>query len=201
MTWSAGHALDAVAVAECATGNGAALERLYAQHGAACLSLARSILLDQHYAQDAVQEAYLHLWRHAGSFDASRSTARAYLLMLTRSRAIDRVRSEERRKTLAFSRSHDRPDATPEPSQQAVTALLAAHAVGVIATLSQGKREAVVLAYWGGYTQREIAAITGTPLGTIKTRTRDALRELAAAFADTPPPAVQAPSLLGARSA
>ena len=177
------HALDAADIADCASGDEEALERLYVQHAPACLSLARSILVDPHYAQDAVQEAFLHLWRHADRFDAGRSTARAWLLMLTRCRAIDRVRAEERRRTLALSPEDDRADPTPGPSQQAVTALLAAHAVGAIASLSAVKREAVVLAYWGGYTQREIALITGAPLGTVKTRTRDALRELAASFA------------------
>jgi RNA polymerase sigma-70 factor (ECF subfamily) len=185
MRTSAEHALDAESVARCAAGDDGALERLYGEHGATCLSVARSILVDADYAQDAVQEAFLHLWRHADRFDGSRSTPRAWLLMLTRCRAIDRVRLEQRRKTLTLSPEDDRADTTPDPSQQAVTTLLAEHAVGALATLSAVKREAVVLAYWGGYTQREIAVMTSTPLGTIKTRTRDALRELAAAFADT----------------
>jgi RNA polymerase sigma-70 factor (ECF subfamily) len=177
------HALDAAAIAECATGRDDALERLYARHGAVCLSLARSILVDPHNAQDAVQEAFLHLWRHADTFDASLSTARGWLLRLTRCRAIDRVRAEERRRTFALSPEDDQVDTTAGPFDQAVTALLAAHAVGAIGTLSHVKREAIVLAYWRGYTQREIAAMTGAPLGTVKTRTLDALRELAAAFA------------------
>ena len=185
MTRSTSTTFHADAIAQCAAGDALALERLYAENSSACLSLARSILIDPQYAQDAVQEAFLHLWRHADQFDPARSTPRAWLLMLTRCRAVDRVRAEERRKTLTLTPADDRPDAAPGPSEQAVTALLATHAVGVIATLSPAKQEAVVLAYWGGYTQREIAQLTGTPLGTVKTRTRDALRELAAAFAVT----------------
>ena len=192
MTRSASNnLLDAAALSQCTAGSEQALEQLYAEHGAACLSLARSILVDPDYAQDAVQEAFLHLWRHADRFDARRSTARAWLLMLTRCRAVDRVRVEERRKTLALAPHDDRPDSGPGPYQQAVTSLLGSQAVGALATLSQGKREAVVLAYWGGYTQREIAAMTSTPLRTVKTRTRDALRELAGALAETALPARQ----------
>jgi RNA polymerase sigma-70 factor (ECF subfamily) len=179
MTTSTDHALDAAAIAQCAAGDDGALERLYVQHGATCLSVARSILVDAHFAQDAVQEAFLHLWRHADRFDGSRSTARSWLLLLTRSRAIDRVRAEQRRKTSALGPQDDRADLAPGPSQQAVTSLLGADAVSALARLSAAKREVVVLAYWGGYTQREIAVMTGTPLGTVKTRTRDALRALA----------------------
>lgn len=171
---------DADAVTRCASGDQNALEGLYARHGGACLALARQILVDSHYAEDAVQEAFLHLWRNAATFDSTRSSPRAWLILLTRSRAIDRVRYEQRRTTLTLDSTagHDRPDDTPGPDAQAITAALGRETVAALAVLTAVQREAVVLAYWGGYTQREISAMTGTPLGTVKTRTRDALTAL-----------------------
>ena len=169
---------DAESVALCAAGDQRALERLYARHGGACLALARQVLVDAHYAEDAVQEAFLHLWRHAGAFDGTRSSARTWLVMLTRARAIDRVRYEQRRTTSALAADHDRPDERPGPDVQAITAALARQTVAVLAVLPAVQREALVLAYWGGYTQREVAAITGAPLGTVKTRMRAALAAL-----------------------
>ena len=168
---------DADAVSRCASGDEGALEELYARHGGACLALARQILVDPHYAEDAVQEAFLHLWRNAAGFDSTRSSTRAWLMLLTRSRAIDRVRYEQRRTTspLDSAAGHDRPDDGPGPDAQAITAALGRQTVLALAVLTAVQHEVVVLAYWGGYSQREISAMTGAPLGTVKTRTRDAL--------------------------
>ncbi len=92
--------------------------------------------------------------------------------MLTHHRAVDRVRSEQRRAASALGEKDDHPDDRPGPEVQAITALLGEGAVSALALLTADKREALVLAYWGGYTQREIAVMTSTPLGTVKTRTR-----------------------------
>lgn len=169
---------DAEAVSRCAVGDERALEGLYARHGRVCLGLARQILVDGHYAEDAVQEAFLDLWRNAATFDGTRSSTRAWLIMLTRSRAIDRVRYEQRRNTSELGEGHDRADDRPGPDAQAITAALGRQTVAALAVLTPVQREALVLAYWGGYTQREIAVRTGTALGTVKTRTRSALASL-----------------------
>lgn len=171
-------AADAAAVAACAAGDGTALEFLYKQHARSCLCLARSVLVDTHHAEDAVQEAYLELWRHADRFDASRSSARAWLLMLTHRKAVDRVRMEQRRTTSPLHADHDRPDDTPGPAMQAVARALGEQARNAVAALEPVKREVLVLAYWGGFTQREIAALTDAPLGTVKSRMHTALRDL-----------------------
>lgn len=169
---------DADAVARCVAGDQLGLEQLYARHGRVCLALARQILIDRHYAEDAVQEAFLHLWRNSAAFNGTRSSARTWLIMLTRSRAIDRVRYEQRRSTDELEERHDRSDDREGPDAQAISAALGRETVAALAVLTPVQREALVLAYWGGYTQREIAAITGTPLGTVKTRTRSALAAL-----------------------
>ena len=175
-------AVDADDVTRCAAGDGAALERLYARHGRTCLSFARQILVDTQYAEDAVQEAFLQLWRNAATFDHTRSAPRTYLVMLTRARAVDRVRWEARRTSLSLVPEHDRADDRPGPEAQAVVASLGREAVAALAALSAVQREALVLAYWGGYTQREIAIMTVTPIGTVKTRMRAGLCALSEAF-------------------
>jgi RNA polymerase sigma-70 factor (ECF subfamily) len=177
-------ACDAASIAACAAGDPTALDNLYVRHGGACLGFARQILVDAHYAEDAVQEVFLHLWRNASAFDGSRSSARSWLLMLTHHRAVDRVRFERRRAALALGEKDDHPDDRPGPEAQAITALLGERAVSALALLTADKREALVLAYWGGYTQREIAVMTSTPLGTVKTRTRNALIQLRRFLAD-----------------
>ncbi len=181
-------ACDAASIADCATGDPTALDELYGRHGGACLALAQQILLDAHYAEDTVQEVFLHLWRNASDFDGSRSSARAWLMMLTHRRAVDRVRYEQRRPASALGEKDDYPDDRPGPEVQAITALLGERAVSALALLTANKREALVLAYWGGYTQREIAVMTSTPFGTVKTRTRDALIQLHRFLADDSQP-------------
>ena len=179
MTRSDANQSDALVVGRCAAGDAQALELLYARHSGTCLAFARQVLVDAHFAEDAVQEAFLHLWRNAASFDGTRSSARTWLVMLTRSRAIDRVRYEQRRATTVLAERHDQADDAPGPDALAISAVLGQHAREAFAVLPVAKREVLVLAYWGGYTQREIAAITGAPLGTVKTRMRDALATLA----------------------
>lgn len=171
-------AADAADVTRCAAGDAAALDALYRQHARSCLCLARSVLVDTHHAEDAVQEAFLELWRHAERFDSSRSSARAWLLMLTRRKAVDRVRMEQRRTTTPLHPEHDRPDDKPGPAAQAEVRALGEQARAAVAALDPVKREALVLAYWGGFTQREIAVLTDTPLGTVKSRMHTALRDL-----------------------
>lgn len=166
---------DADAVARCAAGDRHAFEALYARHGGACLMLARQILLDVNSAEEAVQEAFLHLWHDPGAFDGSRSSTRTWLVVLTRSRAIDRVRDEQRRTDAVLGADRDPADERPGPDAHAISAALGPRIAAALAVLTAAQREALVLAYWGGYTQQEIAALTGTPLGTVKTSMRAAL--------------------------
>lgn len=167
-------------MALCAAGHPDGLTALYVRHAAACLAHARSIIRDGHHAEDAVQEAYLDVWRQAGRYDRRRSSVRSWLLMLTHRKAIDRVRSEQRRATYPLEPSHDHPDPASGTDARAITAILGKWVCHALAELTPVKREALVLAYWGGYTQREIATLTGAPLGTVKSRMRSATTELAA---------------------
>jgi RNA polymerase sigma-70 factor (ECF subfamily) len=191
---------DSATIARCAAGCSASLELLYDRHAATCLGHARSVLRDTDHAEDAVQEAFLDLWRHAHRYDARQCSVRSWLLMLTHRKAVDRVRSEQLRRTTQLGPQDDRPDAAPSPDLQALTAVLGEQVRDALARLPHVKREALVLAYWGGYTQREIAALTDAPLGTVKTRMYCALKDLHAVLSRPPEGERQPAHVVGVRS-
>lgn len=159
------------------------LEALFKAHGAFCYSLARRILRDPDLAQDAVQEAFLEHWR-SKTFDGTRSTHRRWLLMLTHRQAVDRVRHEERRKTSPMDEAADQMSTSRSPEELAMASHMAPKVRAALNALPRVQQEALALAYWGGYKQREIAAITQTPIGTVKTRMRSGMIALGGALND-----------------
>lgn len=161
-----------------AAGDAREFEVLYRRHAGACVSHAWQILFDAGHAEDAVQEAFLDLWRHADRFDGRRSSVRGWLLMLTHRKAVDRVRTEQRRRTVVAPDHESRQDDRPGPGLEAVVSLLSDDARRALLGISDVKRQALVLAYWGGYSQTEIARITNAPLGTVKTRMLTGMRDL-----------------------
>lgn len=164
-----------------------ALEALYDRYGRAAYSLARRILTDGTLAQDVVQEVFLSLWRDARRFDAGRGTVATYLLSMTHHRAVDAVRREE---NLRRSRTTDEAlELEPDPKANSVedeveSAERRAEVRAALAVLPPAQREALLLAYFGGYTQREVAALVGVPLGTVKTRMAAGMRKLKEALQD-----------------
>ena len=163
-----------------------ALEALYERYGRAAYSLARRILTEETLAQDVVQEVFLSLWRDAGRFDAARGTVATYLLSMTHHRAVDVVRREE---NLRRWRTSDEgleleldPGARVEEEVEASERRDEVRAV--LKELPDAQREALLLAYFGGYTQREVAALVGVPLGTVKTRMAAGMRKMKAALSD-----------------
>ena len=171
---------DRALVARVTEGDGGALEALYARYGRACFGLARRILADEQFAQDVVQEVFLTVWRDASRFDPSRGGFSTWLLSMTHHKAVDSVRREE---NLRKRRTSAEPLETRESDaprvEDAVWSLLRRERVReVLATLPDPQREALTLAYFGGYTQREIAGLTSTPLGTVKTRMLAGMRRM-----------------------
>jgi len=161
-------------------GDGGALEALYGRYGRACFGLARRILADEQFAQDVVQEVFLTVWRDASRFDASRGGFSTWLLSMTHHKAVDAVRREENlRKRRTTAEALETRESDAPLVDDAVWSLLRRERVReVLATLSDPQREALTLAYFGGYTQREIAGLTSTPLGTVKTRMLAGMRRM-----------------------
>lgn len=159
------------------------LDGLFRDNGAACYQLARGVLRDSQMAEDVVQEVFLQHWHQAGRFDPRRSSVRGWLLMLTYRKAVDRVRHEELRRVSTLQSHQDQASAERGPEAHAVASALGARVRRVLGTLPEAQRQSIALAYWGGYTQREIADMTDAPLGTVKTRMRSGLLTLRAALA------------------
>ncbi|HVE62676.1 MAG TPA: sigma-70 family RNA polymerase sigma factor [Mycobacteriales bacterium] len=171
---------DSALVALVTEGDGAALESLYSRYGRPCFGLARRILTDEQLAQDVVQEVFLTVWRDASRFDASRGGFSSWLLAMTHHKAVDAVRREEnlrKRRTSSEMLEFLETDA-PSPEDEVWSMLRRERVRTALQSLPESQREALVLSYFGGYTQREIAQLTGTPLGTVKTRMLAGMRRL-----------------------
>ncbi len=173
------QASDAELISEVALVKSAAFAELYDRHSVAAYSLARRIVGTGH-ADDAVQDAFLTLWRNAATFDETRGAVRSWLLGMVRNRSIDTLRKLEvhdRRRSGATDLDEwiAAPGSTEgrfERAEQASTVN------GALASLPVEQREVVELAYFGGLTQQEIAARLAIPLGTVKGRTRLAFDKL-----------------------
>ena len=182
MTAPTGYAAleDAALVALVTEGDGAALEALYARYGRVAYSLARRILANEQLAQDAVQEVFLAVWRDAGRYDPTKGGFSTWLLSMTHHKAVDSVRREENlRKRRAPADALEFHESDARSVDDEVWSTLRRERVReALATLPDPQREALGLAYYGGYTQREIAKLTDTPLGTVKTRMLAGMRRL-----------------------
>jgi RNA polymerase sigma-70 factor (ECF subfamily) len=163
-----------------------ALEALYDRYGRAAYSLARRILTEETLAQDVVQEVFLSLWRNARRFDAGRGTVATYLLSMTHHRAVDVVRREENLRR--WRTSDEGLELAPDPKARVEDEVEAserrAEVRAALKDLPDPQRQALLLAYFGGYTQREVAALVGVPLGTVKTRMAAGMRKMKEALSD-----------------
>jgi RNA polymerase sigma-70 factor (ECF subfamily) len=170
---------DAELLRRVADGDESAVEALYHRYGRACFALARRILGDQQLAEDVVQQVFLALWQGSG-YDPGRGAVSTWLLSVTHHKAVDSVRRESiRRKRLAGEQVLLETAASgPGPDDEAWALLRAERTRDGLRGLPAEQREVLLLAYYGGYTQREIAEMTGLPLGTVKSRTLTAMRKL-----------------------
>jgi len=162
------HLSDEALVALVARSDETALAELYDRIGAIAYGLAYRVLRDESLAEDAVQEAFLGLWRTAASFIPERAKASTWLLTLVHRRAVDLVRREQRRRAEPLE---DAPEPLTESAEDDAWLRLERERVqGALAQLPDQQREAIELAYYGGFTQSELAERLGQPLGTIKSR-------------------------------
>ncbi|MCE0766599.1 sigma-70 family RNA polymerase sigma factor [Pseudonocardia kujensis] len=179
---------DAALVARLAAGDDRALAEVYDRYGRPAWSLARRICADDGLAEDVVQEVFLTLWRDPARFDAGRGAFATWLLTLVHHKAVDAVRREAmvRRRTVAVEDVEAAPTpAGPGADQEALGAVVAGQVRDALGGLPAEQRQALALAYYGGYTQREVATLTGVPLGTVKSRMFTGLARLRAVLGPT----------------
>jgi RNA polymerase sigma-70 factor (ECF subfamily) len=162
-----------------AQGDGDALRELYDVHARAIYSLAVRILRSQSDAEDVVQEVFAQAWRQASRYDAMRGTVAGWLLMQTKSRAIDRLRARMARPENAdVDQAASVADKGAPPDLQVVRSEQAERVRLALERLPLLQRTALELAYYEGLTQTEIADRLEQPLGTVKTRIRQGLLKL-----------------------
>ena len=158
-----------------------ALREVIEGYGGVVHGMARRIVAEPSLAEEVAQDTFLALWRRPGAFDPQRGSLQSFLLGIVRNKAVDLVRKEESlrrtRESLA-AEMHVTPDSyDPAEGVQERERVRAA-----LATLTEVQREAIVLAYFGGRTYREVATALDIPEGTAKTRLRDALARLRGAL-------------------
>lgn len=160
-------------------GDESAFAALYDATAARVHGLVLRVVRDPAQAEEVTQEVYLEVWRTASRFDPARGSALSWLMTIAHRRSVDRVRSAE-----AASRRdnsyHDQSQTLPHDStaEAATTALEAKRVRTAMQSLTDVQREALELAYFGGYTHTEVASMLDLPVGTAKTRIRDGLIRL-----------------------
>jgi RNA polymerase sigma-70 factor (ECF subfamily) len=162
-----------------ALGDEQAFATLYDQTSARVYGMVLRVIRDAAQAAEVTQDVYLEVWRQSARFDASRSAVMPWLLMIAHRRAVDRVRSaqssverDNRYAELTTERPYD------SVSEQVDISMESQRVRKVMNDLTDAQREAVSLAYFGGYTHGEVADLLQLPLGTVKTRIRDGLIRL-----------------------
>jgi RNA polymerase sigma-70 factor (ECF subfamily) len=173
-----GHA-DAGLVRRLAAGDMDAAGELYDRYAGQILALARRILRNEGDAEEVVQDVFSQAWRTARAFDASRGAVGAWLLVMARSRAIDRLRARQSRPDTSHEGYANSLRATGiSPADHVLSDEQAVRVRNALLALPEPQRQAIELAYYEGLTQSEIAERLTEPLGTVKTRMRTALMSL-----------------------
>jgi RNA polymerase sigma-70 factor, ECF subfamily len=160
-----------------ARGDDAAYGVVYGQLAGHVFGVARSVLRDPAHAEEVAQEVLLEVWREAAHYDPARGTAKAWVMTLAHRRAVDRVRSEQA--SAAREQRAAKPEVSYDVVAETVAARLDAERVRrCLGSLTGLQQESITLAYYRGFTYREVAALLKVPVGTVKTRMRDGLIRL-----------------------
>lgn len=184
-----GTADDRACLQRMCDGEASAVAVLYDRHARAIYSLALRIVGDEGDAEDLVQVVFAQAWQRAGAYDDARGSVAAWLLTMTRSRAIDRVRARRSRPSAQGALDVEAAGDLPAASTGLVDQLVADEEARRVRTALEAlpfiQRVAIELAYYEGLSQREIAERLEQPLGTIKTRMRAALMRLRDALTES----------------
>lgn len=175
-----GTVSDAALVRQVVERRPEALSELYDRHSSSLLALARRILGTVPDAEDVVQEVFVHVWNQAARYDPARSSVSTWLVLIARSRAIDRLRNRK-----VVERTHEASQtaspvehASPEGAESVFLRERRERVRREMANLPPEQRQVIELAFYEGLTQSEIAARADLPLGTVKTRTLLAMKKL-----------------------
>lgn len=166
---------DADLLTRIGAGDADALSCLYERYKRATYSLARHLLNDAAAAEDVMQDVFLAIWRGAGAYDAGRGSARSWILAQAHHKSVDALR---RRRLRTAPPLDERLADERDFADDALGRIAQERVRRALDKLSPAQRQAVILAYYGGHTQQEIADRLHVPLGTVKTRIRDAMLKL-----------------------
>jgi RNA polymerase sigma-70 factor (ECF subfamily) len=171
---------EAKIVRRIVAGEADALSDLYARYSGMLLALARRVLGNTSDAEEVLQECFLQVWKQAGRYDPARSSVSTWLVLITRSRAIDRLRSRKVGDKAVTAVKQEKLDThtSPEGVGDVLMQERRERLRREMKNLPDEQREVLEMAFYKGMTQREISEETGTPLGTVKTRTLLAMRKL-----------------------
>ena len=163
-------------------GDESALREAYREHGAAVLGLATRVLGNAASAEDVVQEVFVGLWERPERFDPTRGRLRSYLLALTHSRAVDRLRADDSQRRRLDEAGRQPRAPTLDPTDALEDRRTRAAVRRALAELPDDQRTAIELAYFGGLPYREVAVVLGEPEGTVRYRIRSGMQKMRAAL-------------------
>ena len=166
-------------VGSLAGGDHRALEEIHRRHGGAVFGLCRRVLVDEALAEEISQEVFLRLWTEPHRFDPQRGTLRSFLQRQAHSRSIERVRSEESRRAREDRSQRIDVRTVTDVEAEVLESLRSTVVREALGALEPTERSAIVLAYYGGHSYREVASLLDTPEGTVKSRIRSGLNKLA----------------------
>jgi len=186
MSRSFAHLSDEAVVALVARSDQTALAELYDRFGRVAYGVALRVLRDEKLAEDAVQEGFLAAWRNADRFMPERAKASTWLLTFVHRRAVDLVRREDRRRADALTEDVEQAS-SGSAEEDAWLRFERERVQAALKQLPDQQREALELAYYGGFSQSELAERLGQPIGTIKSRMFTGLARLRELLADPGP--------------
>lgn len=164
-----------------------AFEVFYDRHGGAAYSLAYRILGERGAAEDCIQEAFISIWRSGGKFDAARGSVRSWTLSIVRNRAIDVLRSKAGKAPKMTFDDDEIIESRPSgelTDEEAMRHETATEVRGALSQLPGEQSKVIQLAYFGGFSQSEIAGMLNVPLGTVKGRMRLGLEKIRGELAE-----------------
>ena len=172
-------------VEQMAQGNHSALSQLYDQTSGILYSLALRIVRNTEDAEETLHDAYLRAWRYASAYSDQRGSVLSWLVLMTRTSAIDRLRATKRHNSAhSLDEYYDAESPLASPENEVVSNQKAHRIRIAMRELSPEQKEAIELAFFGGLSHSELAEHLGVPLGTIKTRIRSGLQRMRGSLED-----------------